>query len=396
MNLMRLFAWTLVMGAIAMACADSGDSGVATTTQDLYRANDFYVTAHMTNTVYSVQWALDQGANALEMDLRFHDDGAPNEFRHGGVCDCSCDPVNDGRHVCEFLRLGTLNACEASAKALDMMDELVSQSDRLALVIIDSKVDGGMPLSQQQASGSRVIDMLNERLFARGYRGKVVVSAANAEAYGYLLAAAKQATTSPYRDRIFFALDQMGKSRENAANALSILTQLPSRNRAFGAGITSCWSGDFEPAISTGDLNEDNNSSALTYLWTIDSESSMRTYLERTRPRAIITNRPALLKRVALSRGLHLATPETPHTEVSNDNIVGPVKRDCRCDYHKGGCSIAEPAPPGQACKCRYVFLWTCRGDLTACQSTASEKCSQPDSSKQSCEQGGGDCGGYR
>lgn len=388
---------SLIAIACAGACAERDNSDFATATQDLYRANDFYVTAHMTNTIGAVKWALGEGANALEMDLRFHDDGAPDEFRHGGVCDCSCNgPANDEGHVCRALRAGVINSCEASAKALDMMAELVRQSGRLALVLIDSKVDGGMPLSQQTASGTRVIDMLNDSLFAPGYRGKVVVSAANAQAYGYLLAAARRATTSPYRDRIFFALDQMGKSREDAANSLSILTQMPTRNRAFGTGITSCAFGNYEPAISQGDLNEDNNSSALTYLWTIDSESSMRSYLERTRPRAIITNRPALLKTVALSRGLQLATPDSLHTEVSNDNIVGPVKRDCRCDYHKGGCSIAEPAPPGQACKCRYVFLWTCRGDLTSCTSPGSEKCSQPDSSKESCDQGGGDCGGYR
>ncbi|MFO0663897.1 MAG: hypothetical protein U0174_08100 [Polyangiaceae bacterium] len=396
MKVRKLAALTALLGSLVIACGGTADSETDMTQQALHRANEFYVTAHMTNSIESVRWAVREGANAVEMDLRFHADGTPDEFRHGGICDCSCNPVNDGTHVCQQLRAGESNACETSTKALDMMAELVKQSDKLALVFIDSKVDGSMPTSQQQASGKRVIDMLDTHLFDRGYRGKVMVSAGKANAYEYLLSAAKRANESPFRSRIYFALDQMGDSGEDAANALSILTQLPTRNRAFGTGITSCFANNFEAAISTGDQNEDNYTSALTYLWTIDSEKSMNQYLSRTRPRAILTNKPALLRRVALSRGLKLAEPETPFTDVISDSIVGPTNRSCRCDYHKGGCTIAEPAPPGTACSCSYVFLWTCRGDLTTCTSANDEKCKRPDATKESCLQGRGDCGGYR
>lgn len=400
MKLKKFALLTSLLGSLVVACGGTMDAEIETTEQALrapHRAGEFYVTAHMTNSIESVRWAVREGANAVEMDLRFHGDGAPSEFRHGGICDCSCNAINDGTHVCQLLRAGGGNACETSTKALDMMDELVKHADKIALVFIDSKVDGTMSTDQQRAAGGRVIEMLESRLFSRGYRGKVMVSAGKADAYDYVLYATYRANRSAFRDRIYFAFDQMGSSRQDAANALSILKQMPTRNRAFGTGLTSCLPSNYEPAISTGDMNEDAHSSALTYLWTIDSESSMRQYLTRTRPRAILTNKPALLRRVALSQGLKLAEPETPLTEVISDEIVGPVNRTCRCDYHKGGCAVAEPAPAGSACKCTYLpLLWTCRGDLTTCKSSNDLKCQSPDTTLRSCQQGGGDCGGYK
>lgn len=370
---------------------------IGQTQQALTRANEFYAVAHMTNTLRSVQWAVQQGANGLEMDLQFNDDGTPKEFRHGGFCDCSCATSHPGTDVCAILRVDSLNTCEGSADARAMMAEIVSVRSKIALVFIDSKVDESHPVSRQERAGKNVIDMLRNDLFARGYGGKVVVSVGKPDAYQYIDAAAKRASELPdVRDRIYFAFDQNGKSREDAATTLSLETRLSWKNRAYGTGISRCASGNYEPAISTGDLNEDRYVHGLTYLWTIDSESSMDSYLSRVRPRAIITNVPSRLRQVAERKGMRLAEPETALTDVVSTDVVGPIRKDCRCNYHKGGCTIAEPAPAQRACKCTYIPLWTCRGDLTNCQNSASAKCNAPDGSKESCEQGGGDCGGYR
>lgn len=82
--------------------------------------------------------------------------------------------------------------------------------------------------------------------------------------------------------------------------------------------------------------------------------------------------------------------------------------RVCTCEYQNedslesgcckigGGCIIVEPAPPGKACNCKYEGYWTCSGAVTRCIDDNNYYCQHPDRSKQSCEQGGGDCGGYQ
>ena len=50
---------------------------------------------------------------------------------------------------------------------------------------------------------------------------------------------------------------------------------------------------------------------------------------------------------------------------------------------------------PGCACKCFYSFLLSCKGVDANCKDPESDACKNPDKSKASCEQGGGNCGGY-
>ena len=73
----------------------------------------------------------------------------------------------------------------------------------------------------------------------------------------------------------------------------------------------------------------------------------------------------------------------------------GGYNVDCDCDYHSGGCTISEVAPPGSACHCIYKGAWTCGGYVVHCNNESSPLCSRPDYSEASCKLGGGDCGGY-
>lgn len=66
----------------------------------------------------------------------------------------------------------------------------------------------------------------------------------------------------------------------------------------------------------------------------------------------------------------------------------------CDCEYHPGGCKISFPARDESACHCRYLGLWSCDGVEVLCD-TGYELCAHPDTSKDSCLLGGGDCGGY-
>lgn len=370
------------------------------------RATDFYVVAHMANNLASVDWAVERGANAVEMDLQFWPDGAVNEFRHGSPCDCTCRVVTlSADNICTPLG----DSCNAKAEAREMMRKVASKS-QVALLFIDSKVDGAMRPEVQRAAGVNVVNMLDEILYGSGYRGKVVVSAGNYTAYEYIVSAANRA--NEIRRELYFAFDQIGKSKEDAATALAYLTSLPRTTRAVGTGISSCafgesTFGDYRDAVRTGSENEDARMSALTYVWTIDSETSMNRYIDAG-ARAILTNFPGKLAGVARGRNLTLATPGAPMTIVSSNNINdvrGPIRRDCSCDYRqtgtsfllvpKGGCRINTPALPNQACRCRYMGAWTCRGDVTGCSNSNASQCRAPDGSKESCELGGGDCGGY-
>ena len=72
----------------------------------------------------------------------------------------------------------------------------------------------------------------------------------------------------------------------------------------------------------------------------------------------------------------------------------------CDCNYHSkgifsgGGCKVVLAPPSGYACKCKYS-AWTCGGTLSLCKDFNNPKCQTPDLSVDTCNQGGGDCGGY-
>ena len=67
----------------------------------------------------------------------------------------------------------------------------------------------------------------------------------------------------------------------------------------------------------------------------------------------------------------------------------------CDCSYRSktwyggGGCIITQAAQKYRACKCSYA-AWSCSGKVIPCPD-----CNNPDTTKKSCLQGGGDCGGY-
>ena len=61
-----------------------------------------------------------------------------------------------------------------------------------------------------------------------------------------------------------------------------------------------------------------------------------------------------------------------------------------------GGCFITKPARSGKACKCSYVapLVFPCKGSVVNCKDSNDNKCKQPDTSFQACQQGSGDCEG--
>ena len=267
----------------------------------------------------------------------------------------------------------------------------------LALVIVDSKIDGDASLDVQHAAGARIVTALETGLFARGYRGKVVIGAPATDAIAYVRAAAAAASASKWSSRISVGFDQMGKTEATATCTLDTLRSFTKR-RAFGAGISACATGDFTPAIRAAAEQEKAGASGLTYVWTLDNEASMKRYIDAG-ARGIITNKPRKLADVVRAMNKTLARPEPMlATATGTDRPgegAGPDQCGCDCDYHPGGCAVAKPAPPGYACKCQMAGAWRCEGKVTECSDRSSAACKVPDTSPEACALGGGDCKGY-
>jgi hypothetical protein len=176
---------------------------------------------------------------------------------------------------------------------------------------------------------------------------------------------------------------------------MKTLISTGSKNLVFGTGVSACAIENFEAAISTAAANRDNGVIGLVYIWTIDKASSMANYIKKG-ANAMMTNNPSTLLNVVKEMGLTLAVPETPIPVANSSVVSGGGSCNCDCDYHPGGCVISKLAPVGKACKCTYKGGWTCGGSTVACKSATSPYCKRPDTTVNSCKQGGGDCDGYK
>ena len=350
----------------------------------------FYVITHMTNTPKAVDWSESQGANAVEVDVSFASNGTPTKFHHGGVCDCLCySTVFSGkRHVCSQLG-GFTKRCEANAPVVTLLRKMASKR-KLALIIFDSKATD-LNKGAQLKAARKLMPLVEKYLFRGGFRGSLAVGIPSRKAFSYLREMARLSLKSRYKSRIYFGIDMENGKGTEAADTMRLLTTLPSKNRVYGAGITTCVPGTYYDAISTAVKNMNQRSLAMAYIWSIDKKSSMTKYI-KLGATGVMTNRPADLVSVARKRGLRLARPGEPLPRIMSNVIVGG---GCDCDYHPGGCTISKRAPDGKACRCKYKGAWTCGGSVVSC-SMSNPRCRRPDTSAASCVLGGGDCDGYK
>lgn len=369
----------------------------------------FYNIAHMTNTPNSVNWALDKGANAVELDLNFDSSsGSPLLFRHskaGEACDCSCLCPAPIWWVCSFLYPNTVCAkllgdvrgmspCRAESSMTTMLNFLAKKSS-LALVIIDSKIDSDdMDSNKMKSAGGMVVSSLIKQLFQAGYGGKVIIGSPKLDTLPYLQAAVGALQGSQYQSRVYFTIDL---EKNNIVNTLKELHKLPTRNIVYGTGITICLSASTikQSTMELAALNKAKGVTGLTYLWTVDKESTLKDNLPFIQ--GVLSNTPGMVNKILRENGIKLATQSSIIPQAtSSDVITSSEKLKCDCDYHPGGCSISRPAPSGMACHCEYKGAWTCGGSVSQCRNPSSHYCSNPDYSVQSCLLGGGDCEGYK
>ena len=89
-------------------------------------------------------------------------------------------------------------------------------------------------------------------------------------------------------------------------------------------------------------------------------------------------------------------SPDTTYNSCfqGDGNCEGYKSASCDCTYEEGGCVISHAPPPNAACHCKNEGF-TCRGGITRCRDPDNTYCTNPDSSKNTCLLGGGNCGGY-
>lgn len=177
-------------------------------------------------------------------------------------------------------------------------------------------------------------------------------------------------------------------------DVIQALTRLPVTGRVYGTGISACAVGAFENAIMLGRVNQLAGVVGFNYIWTLDKRSSAATYLSKG-AQGIMTNDPGPIVQEVRGHGYPLATPGARFANATSTNVQNQVP-GCDCNYHPGGCRIQIPAPANWACRCVYKGAWTCGGLAVVCADPSSAACRAPSNSRESCLQGGGDCGGYK
>ena len=340
------------------------------------------VVAHMVNSPEAIRWALDQGANGIEIDLNFSGE-TPSHYQHGTPCDCTCLlGASTTTSICN-----RDNVCKVSTSATVMTSFLGNSSEnissRLALIYVDSKISD-MSSGNYIAAGANVVRLFNQNVMEKGFQGQILIGCPEIKHSDYLRGALQEAKKSKYAARYFYTIDgETGSAKE----VWDTLSKLDTKNIAYSTGISVCTPRTFQSAI---EFSLDKKAYAGVGIWTIDLESSMKDYIE-TGVDFILTNRPKIAAGV-----------------IGLSNIPSPGKAlsfsfywKCDCNYSGkgifggGGCKISKIAPPNYACKCSYKGAWTCGGVTVNCRNSSSQHCKLPNASKDACKLGGGDCDGY-
>lgn len=341
-NMIRLFLIACLLPLSLLPAMAKGDT--------LY-----YNIAHAINHSQYIDWAAQEGANAIEADLRFTNDGMVDKFQHGTPCECSFIPLVGGRlfwketGICghmirekptfvpdratgasETIR-SSKDACMVHETAQGYLNTLASHPSPIALFIVDSKVGSSVAKNDtaKSTAGRNVIAALVTQLFDKNYKGKVIVSVDKTEHKAYIRAAAAAAAGTKYANRIYFSFDDTDRPgpsssllwfvKQNPVDAtIELLNSYAKGKAVYGNGITAnaFVVGGFTDTFKRSVSAERNGDVRLNYIWTLDSRSSMQDYLALG-VRGIMTNNPgtmleALQPYVAPGKGGRLARPEDP------------------------------------------------------------------------------------
>ena len=319
-----------------------------------------YVFAHMVNHKSLVDWALQQGANGVEIDLAFSG-GNPTKFLHGVPCDCTCK-VGTLKNVCtQTAALGPLGTCTHGTGINDMLEHLATKKIS-AMVYIDSKTDD--LTGDKNRAGKAVGNKLIANLFAKGFKGAVIVGSPNTQGVDYLKGVNSVIAASSYKHRVYYTLDMVRDGAgDGAIEAMQQLTKI-SPYRVYGTGITACdpFLRKYHDEIALAAKNAALGVLSMApTIWTLDSSSSMQDYLG-SGARSIMTNVPAdavaefKKRRIPLSRVGDFPPPATTST-VSDGLLPDGVRceRNKECKSKACGRKTAASGEKTQCCEHGYT-----------------------------------------
>lgn len=251
-----------------------------------------YNIAHMVNSVGKLDEAMRRGANAIEADVTFADNGTALKLFHGVPCDCfrACE-VED--RVPAFLQYVRKTTSRYGGK----------YSQQLALVVLDLK-SGNIDSKQKYRAGVDIAEKLIKNL----WYGVPPLDAMNV-----LLSVPSVSDKEMLRGVIQtisrfhpVVLDKIGFDISNNDKLETIRAMYREldigMHRWQGDGVSNCLSFLRPPARLQSVIDDRDAEGAGSYVdkayqWTVDLPKQLRRSLRRGVD-GIITNRPERLKRI--------------------------------------------------------------------------------------------------
>eukprot|EP00123_Amoebidium_parasiticum_P011476 comp20735_c1_seq1/m.27128 comp20735_c1_seq1/g.27128 ORF comp20735_c1_seq1/g.27128 comp20735_c1_seq1/m.27128 type:complete len:478 (-) comp20735_c1_seq1:21-1454(-) len=379
--------------------------------------NNFYAIAHMTNTPIAVDYALESGANGIELDIQIDTaTGELVEFRHGGMCDCACSFYTE---MCPVLSKDAdaqgVKVCEVATPWLVQMRHIATKSD-LQLLYIDSKLTKDHSLNVQVAAGRNLVSAVAENILDnRTFQGDILISAGDDSFLFYIQSAIETAQKLPphISHRIYFTIDatrvlglRSFRGIDQNINIVKVALQLASlsMNTVYSNGLTACMTYfDYQQAIRQGVRAMSEGYVTNVFVWTADRQEKYREVYTMG-ARGIVTNDPLELVTWARNHKINFARAgdgTLKRSKEENDLASNKKGEGCECKYIQpvkagsGGCIVTRLPPKGRACKCKYIGFWACTGSLVYCKDPQHPLCEDPEPGYEMCVLGGGDCEGY-
>jgi len=283
----------------------------------------YFAMAHMANSMQAIDWAIEEGANAVEIDVGFDNDMYVQHNKPGGICDCTCSAFAGAQKELNLCS----NAWFECAARFDLPDVLrhLSSKSALAQVYIDSKY--ATMKDSLYSTGSRMAQALLKHLFGWDgttqtdvpFIGFVTIGVPVTSHIEYLrgaIAELKLPKNSEFADRVFYAIDQAG-GKKDVDGVIKALVDLGTPNRAYANGISACMP-DFMIGGTFGNTADVMSAAARRFkegllsmgptAWTVDRESAMKQVVDQGAG-SIMTNRPRVAVKVLKDAGKVLALP---------------------------------------------------------------------------------------
>jgi hypothetical protein len=304
--------------------------------------------AHMVNTKETLDWGLAQGANTVEIDIVYDSvSSEATQARHSMAadepCDCTCYVpsmlfLNWKANVCSSLMAhggkgsGTF-ACQAARPIQTYMTWLAARK-QIAMTYLDNKVHPGWTQAQQKKAGTSIAKLV-EYLFKKGYAGSVIVGGSDAKFKTYLVTALKYLKANLSADvfkRTYWTYDFHGADKiisvplsgeSKAVNAGIVKENIEHMHRDFkdltdnyvySVGISACAPtthydmAEYAMAYKHHGHGVHGGNLKAVLVWTIDSESSMRKYID-IGVDGMMTNYPSYLKIEAVDKNKKFMQP---------------------------------------------------------------------------------------